>query len=212
MNPDNRLARRLGDRLLLAVVDEAFAESARRAGGWCVCRVGCTECCLGPFPINALDAWRLRDGLAVLAECDAPRAAAVRARARSAVEAMTAGFPGEATTGALGGDDRVEEAFCEQHAALPCPALDPATGACDLYQWRPVSCRTSGPPVRFGEQELPPCRLWFVGAAPDVVERSRVEPDPEDRERDLLEAVSGEDDACDTFVAFALGKRSPETP
>ena len=29
-----------------------------------------------------------------------------------------------------------------------CPALDPATGRCDVYAWRPMTCRVFGPPVR----------------------------------------------------------------
>jgi Fe-S-cluster containining protein len=139
------------------------------------------------------------------------RAAAVTRRAQEAVAVMTPGFPGDAAAGVLGEDERAEEAFCERHASLPCPALDPATGACDLYSWRPISCRTYGPPVRFGDQELPPCRLWFqssvAGGAPgpiEAIERARVEPDPDDQERDLLEAVNVEGEVGETFVAFAL--------
>lgn len=204
MSLDPYSARRFGDRLLLQVVDAAFAEAAATAGQWSACRVGCTECCRGPFPINALDAWRLREGLMALDARDRPRGAAVRARARQAVEAMKAGFPGDAATGVLGDEGQAEEAFCERHAALPCPALDPATGACDLYEARPVSCRTYGPPLRFGEQELAPCRLWFAGAPPQNVERARVEPDPDDQETDLLEAAQADGATGDTFVAFAL--------
>lgn len=197
-------ARRFGDRLLLAVVDAAFADSARRAGDGCACRVGCTECCHAPFPINALDAWRLREGLAVIESAEPGRAAAIRARVEASVERLRAGFPGDAATGMLGDDEHAEEAFCEAHSTLPCPALDPATGACDLYQWRPVSCRTFGPPIRFDEQNLPPCRLWFQGESLETIERCRVEPDPEDQERDLLEAVNAEGEVGETFVAFAL--------
>src|SRR4051812_14579993 len=31
----------------------------------------------------------------------------------------------------------------------PCPVLDPDTGMCDLYEWRPLTCRTFGPPLHF---------------------------------------------------------------
>lgn len=204
MSVDAHSARRFGDRLLLAVVDAAFAESASRAGDACACRVGCTACCQGPFPITALDAWRLREGLASLEASDRERAAAVQARAETAVERMREGFPGDPATGVLGDDERVEEAFCERHADMPCPALDPASGVCDLYVARPISCRTSGPPVRFGDQDVPQCRLWFQGASPETIARCRVEPDPEDQERDLLESVNAEGETGETFVAFAL--------
>jgi Fe-S-cluster containining protein len=195
--------RRQGDRLLLVLVDAAFAESAGRASRWCACRPGCTECCQGPFPINALDAWRLREGLEMLEARDPERAAAVRERAGATVRLMTPDFPGDPATGILGDDERAEEGFCERHASLPCPALDLPTGTCDLYESRPISCRTYGPPLRFGDQSLAPCRLWFQGAPPDAIEHARVEPDPEDRERDLLEAVS-DGMAGDTLVAFVL--------
>lgn len=204
MSPDHLAARRLGDRLLLRVVDAAVAESARRAGAACACRPGCTDCCLGPFPINALDAWRLKEGMTALEAEDAPRAAAVRLRALAAVELLSPGFPGDLTTGVLGDDAEAEQAFCDRHASVACPALDPATGRCDIYEARPMSCRTYGPPVRYGEQELPPCRLWFVGAPPESVEHARVEPDPEEEERALLEAVNAEGEVAETLVAFAL--------
>jgi hypothetical protein len=51
------------DNELIQIVDAAVAEAARRSGAWLVCRLGCTQCCIGPFPINQLDARRLRRGL-----------------------------------------------------------------------------------------------------------------------------------------------------
>jgi Fe-S-cluster containining protein len=204
MAADPLWVRRVGDRLLLDAVDAAFAESARRAGPACACRVGCTECCQGPFPVNALDAWRLREGLRVLEEKDPERAEAVRRRARAAVQEMAEAFPGNRETGELTDDEQAEEAFCERFRALACPALDPATGACDLYEARPISCRTYGPPVRFGAQDLPPCRLWFAQSSPAAIEAARVEPDPDDRERELLEDAEGDSRPGDTIVAYAL--------
>ena len=41
-----------GDRELVQIVDAAMAEAARRSGSWLVCRLGCTQCCIGPFPIE----------------------------------------------------------------------------------------------------------------------------------------------------------------
>ncbi|HSL22100.1 MAG TPA: hypothetical protein VK886_11230 [Vicinamibacterales bacterium] len=64
-----------------------------------------------------------------------------------------------------------------------------ARGTCDLYDSRPVSCRTDGPPVRIGGQDLPPCRLCFTSAAPHEIERARVEIDNERVEEDLLAAL-----------------------
>ena len=40
-----------GDRALIQIVDAALSEASRKSGAWLVCQVGCTQCCIGPFPI-----------------------------------------------------------------------------------------------------------------------------------------------------------------
>ncbi len=196
-----------GDRYFLTVLDEALDRSARRAGRWLACRTGCTECCMGPFPINMLDARRLREGLEELARQDPPRAARVAERARRAAATMAPDFPGDPTTGLFAGDEAAEEAFCARWAAKPCPALDPQAGACDLYGWRPVSCRTYGPPVRIAGEDLPPCKLCFVGAPPAEVETYRAEIDPGGIEGEILTRMEAAGaPKAQTAVAFALAR------
>src|SRR6266852_8910345 len=90
-----------GDRKLIQIVDSALADTAEKSGGWLVCRPGCTQCCIGVFPINQLDALRLRRGLADLQKRAPDRAARVRERAREAVARLSADFPGDAATGIL---------------------------------------------------------------------------------------------------------------
>lgn len=192
------------DARLIAVIDAALAESARRAGAHLACRVGCTECCLGPFPITVLDAERLRIGLASVAAHEPARAEAIRRRARAAVEQMRPDFPGDQQTGLLSEDEDAEAAFSARHEQLPCPALDPASGQCELYEWRPISCRTFGPPVLIGHEKLPPCRLCFTGASPAEIDAARVSIDPEGLEDRLLERYAERGVAGETLVAFAL--------
>ena len=188
------------DRRLLQVVDEAMAEAAARAGDRLACRPGCTECCHGPFPINGLDARRLRRGLAELAARDPDRAAAVVERAQAQIPLLAPGFPGDPQTGVLADGEEADPYF-ERHGALPCPVLDPTTGRCDLYAWRPLSCRTFGPPVRIGESDLPPCRLCFQGSSAEEIEACRVEPDPHGIEdRAILRFQAGEE----TLIAFVV--------
>jgi Fe-S-cluster containining protein len=198
------------DRDLLAVVDARLKTAARDAGPHLACRLGCTECCFGPFPINRLDARRLRRGLALLEAREPERAAAVRRRAAAAVAASRADFPGDPATGRLSGDETAEDRFFETRAADPCPALDPATGGCDLYEHRPISCRTYGPPVRLGGRDLPPCRLCFTAAPPAAIERCRVDPDPDRIEEVVLDRMrrAGGDDR-ETTIAFALAAEAP---
>ncbi len=190
-----------GDRRLLQILDDTWAEAARRAGDRLVCKPGCTACCHGPFPINGLDAERLRRGLAELQGRDPREAEAVRARAKAQIPTLTPGFPGDAAAGALADDEA--DAWFSRHADLACPALDPQSGHCALYTHRPLSCRTFGPPVRIGGTDLPPCDLCFQGAPPEEVEACRVEPDPEGLEDRLVRRLQA---AGETLIAWVLAR------
>lgn len=194
------------DRRLLAVLDGDFAEALRRAGPRLLCAPGCADCCYGPFPITRLDAWRLARGLAALARRDPARATRIACRARAAVAAIAPGFPGDPATGELADDEAALDSFLERHAALACPALDPASERCELYDSRPVSCRTYGPPARFGDELVPPCRLCFVGSDPATVERCRIEPDRDGLEPAILHELEAPGQDRETLVAFALSR------
>ena len=187
------------DNELIQIVDAAVAEAARRSGAWLVCRLGCTQCCIGPFPINQLDARRLRRGLAELAVRDFARADRVKERARQSVARMTAEFPGDHTTGLLSTTEEDQERFSHFADDEPCPALDPETGACDLYAARPITCRTFGPPVRFGSDSVGVCELCYEGASDAEIAACEVEIERGDLEARLLEELHGE-----TIVAFCL--------
>src|SRR5258706_896253 len=90
-----------GDGALIQIVDAALADAARRSGEWLVCRPGCTQCCVGVFAINQLDAVRLQHGLGELEKTDAARAGRIRTRVRSSVARLAAEFPGNVRTGVL---------------------------------------------------------------------------------------------------------------
>jgi Fe-S-cluster containining protein len=199
---------RRGDARLLRVLDAALADGARRAGDRLACRVGCTECCHGPFPITLLDARRLKEGLGELRGREPERAEAIEKRARADVRALRHRFPGDPGTGRLNEDEVAREAFFTRHEARPCPVLDPRTGACELYEARPLTCRAYGPPVRVAAESLPPCRLCFVGASSRTIARCRVSVDPGNLEDRLLRRLfrAGEPAAAETVVAFALGR------
>jgi Fe-S-cluster containining protein len=121
------------------------------------------------------------------------------------VRALRRGFPGDPATGRLSEDEAARERSFARHEARPCPALD-ARGACELYAARPLSCRSYGPPVRIGEESLPPCRLCFVGATRRELARCRVTADAEGLEDRLLRRLlrEGEPAATETVVAFAV--------
>lgn len=148
---------------LVQIVDGAFTEAARRGGSWVVCRPGCSQCCYGPFEITQLDAHRLRKGLAELESHDPARAAAVRHRARHAAQLTN-----------FSDDD-------------PCPVLDPATGTCDLYASRPITCRCYGPPVLCDSGSIGVCELCFAGASDQEIAACLVDFDPQGLESVLID-------------------------
>lgn len=195
------------DRQLLAGVARAMAEAARRSGEWLVCRPGCTQCCMGPFAITQLDALRLHKGLSALASADPLRAERVRRRAADYVAAITPHYPGDPHSGELWDEDKLPPAMDD----LPCPALDPDTGRCDLYEARPITCRTFGPVTRAGEDTFAACELCYAGASEEEKIRCAVDVDPEGLEYELLAALGEQGITGLTIVAYALATaRTPE--
>lgn len=192
------------DQVLVQIVDSALAEVAGKSGKWLVCRPGCTQCCVGVFSINQVDAVRLREGLAQLEKSAPERALGVRERAREAVSRTSKDFPGDPTSGWLDEGEEAEKRFAEFANDEPCPALDPATGLCELYEARPMTCRVFGPPVR-SEDGLSVCELCFVGATDEEIAACEMNPDPDDLESTLLEEVEKATGVHgQTIVAFCL--------
>jgi Fe-S-cluster containining protein len=136
------------DTELVQIVDAALADTTCRSGEWLVCKLGCTQCCVGVFAINTLDAIRLQHGLAELDRIDPERAERVRGRALASLDRIRNDFPGDPNTGILDKTDEAAARFEEFANDEPCPALDPSSGGCDLYAARPMTCRVFGPPVR----------------------------------------------------------------
>lgn len=190
-----------GDSELVQIMDAALVDAVHRAGAWLVCRLGCTQCCFGAFRINQLDALRLRAGMEALKVSDPELATEVERRARAWIAEHGEAFPGDARTGMLGESEADLERFEEFANEAACPALDPKSGRCDVYAWRPMTCRVFGPPVRMGEgDELGHCELCFEGANPEEVKACEMEV-PHELEARLV----GETGAVgETVVAFAL--------
>jgi Fe-S-cluster containining protein len=195
---------RAKDQVLIQIVDSALNDAARISGEWLVCRPGCTQCCIGAFPINQLDALRLRQGLADL-EVRAPqRAELVRVRARDAVVRLSKDFPGDPVSGILHEGYEASERFADFANDEPCPALDPATGNCELYGSRPMTCRVFGPPVR-SEDGLGVCELCYHGATDKQIAACKMKPDPDNIESGLLKTLEDNTDTRgETIIAFCL--------
>ena len=101
------------------------------------------------------------------------------------------------------------QASCEAAIATePCQRVtcNPETGACVVYAWRPICCRTYGPSVRIGGDDLPPCPLCFKGASSEAIEAARRTIDVDDQETPLTTQVETRTGRRGmTTVAFAIG-------
>jgi Fe-S-cluster containining protein len=216
------------DAKLIQIVDAALADATLRSGEHLVCRPGCTQCCHGAFAINPLDALRLRSAMAAMAESQPTQAAAIAARARQFLAEFGPDFPGNPVTGILGTSPEEEAAFEDFANEAPCPALNPETGLCDIYEARPMTCRVFGPPVRMrpstaGEHQENPdagddagndagndtenedgyavCELCFTTAPPEEIAAAEMTV-PHAEEQSLLDQMDPA--AGDTIVAYCL--------
>jgi Fe-S-cluster containining protein len=192
------------DQQLVQIVDAALADTVRRSGEWLVCRPGCTQCCVGVFPISQLDAERLRAGFRHLEEADPYRAARVLERVRLSVARIESEFPGNRQTGILDNSTEAQERFASFANDEVCPVLDPQTGMCDLYTARPMTCRVFGPPVR-SEDGLGVCELCYQGASEEEIAACEMHLQTDVLEAELttqVEMATG----ChgETIIAFAL--------
>lgn len=198
------VSRPAADRKLVQIVDHALADAAERAGPWLACHPGCTQCCVGVFAINQLDVMRLQHGLRELRKSHPARANRIVSRARSQVGRLSAEFPGDPKTGALGSTPALKRRFEEFANDEVCPALDPRSGLCELYEYRPMTCRTFGPPVR-SEGGLGVCELCFQGASDEQIAACEMVADPDDLESALTRQVeSATAKRGETIVAWCL--------
>jgi len=193
-----------GDQKLVQIVDAALADATQRSGSWPGCKPGGTPGCMGVFSISQLDAVRLRRGLDELEHRDPQRAAAVRVRIRDAIVRLSPDFPGDPETGILTDDEEAERRFEDFANDEPCPVLDPVSGMCALYDSRPITCRSFGPPVQ-SEGGLGVCELCYHGASEEQIAGCEMSVDPEDLEAKLLkELEKAGGPAGRTIIAFAL--------
>ena len=184
-----------GIQQILVAIDTVMVDAAKRSGKWLICRRGCTPCCHGVFAIGAADVKRLRAGLAALQKTDPQRAGQVRERSRTFVDGTARAYPGNRATGILDTGETAEIRFAGFANDDPCPALDPDSGACELYAARPITCRVFGPAIRREDDSISACELCYDGASDEEMDACAVE---------LPEGVEDAAEGPQTIVAYAL--------
>ncbi len=155
------------DHAFVQLVDGAFVTSATRAGSHVACRPGCTQCCVGVFPVGPADVLRIQTALVVIENTDPERLARIRERGRASWARLEPDFPGDPATGRLMLDPKTgieTDDFAGFGNDEPCPILDPTSGTCDLYAARPHTCRIFGLPLPT-EGGYGVCELCFTAAS-----------------------------------------------
>lgn len=107
------------------------------------CTEGCSHCCIGLFFVTILDRQQIQQGLRTLPDESRKRIE------RKAVEQVTALTTAESALRTSPYIDHWPEArvdrLIEQFDTWACPALE-QDGACGLYAFRPLVCRSMGVP------------------------------------------------------------------
>ncbi len=194
-----------GDQKLIQIVDSALADATRRSGKWLACRPGCTQCCIGAFAINQLDALRLQPRPRRLGKASTrsvPRASAsVHANPLPGCRRSSLAIPSLACC---------TKGKTRSNSSPTLPTMSPARcsiprqGLCELYESRPMTCRVFGPPVR-SEDGLGVCELCFQGASDKEIAACEMKPDPDDLESRLLEQLEkSTGKRGETIIAFCL--------
>ena len=190
---------------LIQIVDTAVADAYQRGGHHLVCKPGCSQCCIGVFPIHHQDADRLREGLEALTQQDPAKATRIRARVADSLTRLDPWFPGDLAIGILSEDYEAAILFEEFANDEPCPVLDLDHGTCDLYEHRPILCRTFGPPMRTEENNLATCELCFIHATTEEIAACELDPTipaQEEASNTAYDAATGHHG--ETLIAYAL--------
>jgi Fe-S-cluster containining protein len=127
--------------VLFRQAEDWFQRARASLLGSLPCGQGCSHCCIGPFTITILDRLELQRGLRSIPP--AVRADIIE-RARTLAVKIEGAFPPLNHAAATYPDEIIDQ-IVEQFQHSPCPALS-TDGACLVYPFRPITCRTMGIP------------------------------------------------------------------
>jgi len=135
---------------ILRRADEHFDSVTRAQPQNLQCGRGCSLCCYGLFEIGSGDVPVIAEGLEKMHPMR--RRKVIRRALELAAPNLRELSPEE------------KEAFFERTQSTPCPNLD-ETGACMMYEHRPLVCRTFGLPLREGRKYIGDiCELNFTSS------------------------------------------------
>ena len=159
------LAFRMADdsyRRILDRADAFFGSVMQDQPANLQCGKGCSLCCHGLFEIGSGDVPIIAEGLRAMHP--SRRAMVVR----KAQEIVASSRHPNLRDCSL----QEKDAFFDRTASTPCPNLD-ESGACMMYEHRPLVCRTFGLPLRDGARYIGDvCDLNFTDAGSEEKQRA----------------------------------------
>jgi Fe-S-cluster containining protein len=137
-------------RAILERADQHFDSVMRSQPQNLQCGRGCSLCCYGLFEIGSGDVPVIAEGLEQMHPMR---------RKKIIRRALELSAPNLRELAA-----EEKEAFFERTQSTPCPLLD-ESGACTMYEHRPLVCRTFGLPLREGRKYIGDiCELNFTSS------------------------------------------------
>ena len=141
-------------RKILERADAHFASVMHTQPQNLQCGAGCSLCCYGLFEIGSGDVPLIAEGLEQL---HPSRRKKIIRKAMEIVEASNHPNLRECSP-------EEKEDFFDRTRSTACPSLD-EKGICQMYEHRPLVCRTFGLPLREGRKYLGDiCELNFTGS------------------------------------------------
>ncbi len=129
---------------LLREVDDWFQRCLMQHPEQITCRNGCSACCRGLFDITLLDAFYLKRGFDLLPEVQREE---IMRSARVRLQQLTLLNPAFTEPWLLNGIPENDwEALMPEEDKTPCLLLS-ESGACMVYDARPMTCRLNGIPL-----------------------------------------------------------------
>ncbi len=160
---------------LIQIVDAAMADAALRSGGHLVCRPGCSQCCVGVFPIAQEDADRLHRAC-WRSSRPIQHAPSAYTSARPSVDAsgsLVSRRCGNGNSRRILRRSRSLRGVREQRAL---PRSRPHNRDLRSLCSAPVLCRTFGPPMRTEEDNLATCELCYIHASTEEIAACELDP------------------------------------
>ena len=140
---------------ILTKADEFFGSVTRAQSQNLQCGRGCSLCCYGLFEIGSGDVPVIAEGLAKLHP----------SRRRKIIRKAMGLIASSSHPNLRECSPEEKEAFFDRTASVACPSLS-ESGECQIYESRPLVCRTFGLPLKNGEEYIGDvCELNFTNAS-----------------------------------------------